>query len=685
MLAALVASSAIGDVCIRRDDEWIVIDYRKDIEPDSALDFSGMGFQDAPAGKYGWLKAAKGHAEFETRPGVPARFWGVNVCTTANYLEPDEIERFTDRLVRLGYNALRIHHHDDLWWRNPFGERDKLDRLVAACVRKGIYLTTDLYVSRKVKYRDLGVDRDGEAPYGMTKVLMQIHEPAFENWKAYAREFMTRVNPYTGRSLANEPAMPFVVLINESSAHSSGSWSLLRNEPLCRSEWKRWLTDIRARHPGAYPGVDSDKMPEKGSWWDPSEENIAKAAFSSAMAERFAARATEWLRNDLGVKALLTTENNGPILYPIMAMRSRAGTYADFHWYIDDPQSGARGSGVRMTLDNENPFLAFRDPFDKRPYQRIWGMPLCVSENNYCGPNEYRSMGGLVRGSLAAVQDWTGVWTFAYGHQKEKILEDNYATPGRFDLGLDPIMQATDRLAMLLFLRGDQTTARTAFANVFDAEAVDPVNVHPLSVVPGWGRKGLVWRARLGVSFGEGLCQGVVPIKAWPHSTVDPESPLDTGVFPDYKAGEFTVENARTVGGFRYAGHEINTKVFCAKVKRSSHAMVAVSSLDGAALGHSCRMLLVHLTDAVGDGIVFADERRKAILKWGSKDIIVRDGEADVEIAVEKSKRYAVYALDTTGRRIDVIPSEVRNGWISFKARTLQRGGACLYYEIVAR
>ena len=113
----LCVGSVVADEVqiVKEGSDWVPLEYIRDIEPGSALDFSAMGIVDAPAGKHGWLVSRNGHAEFEGRPGVPARFYGVNLCMTANYLRPDEIEKVTDRLIRLGYNAIRIHHHDDEW------------------------------------------------------------------------------------------------------------------------------------------------------------------------------------------------------------------------------------------------------------------------------------------------------------------------------------------------------------------------------------------------------------------------------------------------------------------------------------------------------------------------------------------------------------------------------------------
>ncbi|MDD4102508.1 MAG: hypothetical protein PHU80_07745, partial [Kiritimatiellae bacterium] len=94
--------------------DWAEIANEKDIEPGSALDFSGMGFVDGPAGKYGWLKAVGPNFEFEGQPGVAQRFYGVNFCFSACFPSAEQADMLAERLVRLGYNSVRIHHHDSL-------------------------------------------------------------------------------------------------------------------------------------------------------------------------------------------------------------------------------------------------------------------------------------------------------------------------------------------------------------------------------------------------------------------------------------------------------------------------------------------------------------------------------------------------------------------------------------------
>ena len=145
-------------VTIVAGKDWIPLPVELDIVPGSALDFSALGLQDAPAGKHGWLKANEdGTFFFERQPDKPVRFYGVNFCFSAHYITHEQSDRLADRLVRLGYNAVRVHHYEGEL-TEPQRERtrlnpqklDQLDYLVAACIRRGIYVTTDLFVSRPV-------------------------------------------------------------------------------------------------------------------------------------------------------------------------------------------------------------------------------------------------------------------------------------------------------------------------------------------------------------------------------------------------------------------------------------------------------------------------------------------------------------------------------------------------------
>jgi hypothetical protein len=130
--------------------------------------------------------------------------------------------RLAERLYRLGYNALRVHHYErelvqgqaQSTTLNP-EKVDQLDYLLAALIHRGIYLTTDLYVSRPVPWREAGFDRDGQIPMDTFKILVAVHEGAYENWKKFARSFLSHVNPYTQRSYADEPALGWIALINE--------------------------------------------------------------------------------------------------------------------------------------------------------------------------------------------------------------------------------------------------------------------------------------------------------------------------------------------------------------------------------------------------------------------------------------------------------------------------------------
>ena len=253
ILLACISSSAFAQgerYVIRQNQDWLKLDYWKNIKPGSALDFTHMGLQDAPAGKYGWLKVVDGHFEFENLPGVDQRFYGINLCFTANYLSKREVDEFIKRLTMLGYNAIRIHHHDE-GWKDPENQ-EKLDYLLAEAIKAGIYITTDLYVSRHVAWRTVGIDKDGMMPKEAYKGFVPCNELAFKDWCEFTESFLCHVNPYTGRAYKDEPAICLTENLSKSCRERHNAHCKDDRNNACHRNLNRDIGVLSTVHLSAY-------------------------------------------------------------------------------------------------------------------------------------------------------------------------------------------------------------------------------------------------------------------------------------------------------------------------------------------------------------------------------------------------------------------------------------------------
>jgi len=665
-------------VVIKRGADWIPLDYLKNIEAGSALDFSGMGLQDAPAGKYGWLKNVGGHFEFEGRPGKPQRFYGVNLCFSANFPDKDLADEIVTRLVRLGYNTVRIHHYeghegvvkgskDRLSLNEEWTKR--LDYLLYRAIEKGIYITTDLFTTRPVMWRDIGFDRDGSVNKQVYKNLVGVHAPAFENWKTFSRNFLTHVNPYTGRRYADEPGLPLISLINEGNL--SWCWEKIKHEEPMKAAWKKWLAAKRAADPSFAKGV-SDDSTKINNW------NAAFTYFAADVEDDLSRREREFLRS-IGVKALLTSQNCGNHYTPLMAMREKRYDYVDDHFYVDHPHFIARPWVLPSKCPNTNPVLSGGLPLVSKAYTRMPSKPFCITEWNFSGPGMYRGVGGIMTGAMAALQNWDGLWRFAYSH-REEILHDRSGFPGYFDVGSDPLGQASDRASVCLFLRGDMAPLADRLALAVTPDTFMPTNGVPMAIVPKW--RDAAWQVQTGTS--------VAPVPAGVKSfnlgeQLNKENapmplPPNTALAFDKTVGSFKIDTSRTAGGFTPKG-TLAAGPIAFDVGDVS-ATVWASSLDDKPIAQSSRILVTHLTDVQADGNIYADKAKTTLLKWGTYPPVVRNGSADIELTLTDPAAYAVWGLDTTGRRICRMPSSVKNGKLTFKAAVEGPKGARMLYEV---
>ena len=510
-------------VRIEAGADWVPLAGEPWIEPGSALDFSRVLPHHAPAGKFGRVVAVGDHFEFEARPGEPVRFYGVNLCGDANAPSTREAAgRFAANLARMGYNAVRFHHHERALLGGSYREgmddtapdpaaMDRFDALVAACVEHGIYVTTDLFVSRSwfTTWRSLGIDRDGCLPgTDAYKMLCAFWEPAYTNLCEWSRAFLGHVNPYTGRSLADEPALCALALVNEGNL---GNWGggPLRDTPGVQEAWRAWLAAKRAGGAGAESAAFADipdTVPDNLSVDDgATPAGRHAAAFAIFLAERetlLANRLRAFLRDELHCEAPLSSLScwYNPVQYQL----PRTGfDYVDDHFYVDHPSFLGQSWKLPSRCPNVNPMQGSGGGARSVVFRRLMDKPFCITEWNYAGPGRYRGVGGIATGALGALQDWSGLWRFAWSHGKAGVETPEKKTMGYFDVSGDPLSLAAERAALCLFLRRDLEPLAASYPVTLARNALlDPRNGAPKCQANGW--LWAAWHAKLGTRVVDG-------------------------------------------------------------------------------------------------------------------------------------------------------------------------------------
>ncbi len=206
-------------------EDWLPVPPSRSIKPDSALDVSFLVA--APAGARGFVAVKDGRLTFEK--GERARFFGVCLLAPAAFLEPERADQLADRLARSGVNLVRLgdldtalgpdrslldDSRDDTKELDP-GALARLDHLIAALKKRGIYVALELVSKRRFRAED-GVAAPGLLPPGGGPAA--LFDPTIIKLElASARALLGHVNPETELSLREDPALAWVTLTGEVS------------------------------------------------------------------------------------------------------------------------------------------------------------------------------------------------------------------------------------------------------------------------------------------------------------------------------------------------------------------------------------------------------------------------------------------------------------------------------------
>ena len=652
----------------------------------------------------------------------------------------------------MGFNSVRIHHHEAfLVGAKPRGDGaaldvpswnwKKFDALVAACIRHGLYITTDLFVSRTkgMTWRAIGIDRDGTVPDREFKLMCAFYEPAYSNLVEWTRIFMTHKNRFTGRSLAEEPALCGIGLINEGNLGRDGVDGLKKCPGFAKA-WAEWCAARPGGSASAQAGGSGGSVPRPLPT-DVYGSTTTHGELALFLAEREAmlfSRLRALLRDELGCNAPLSNLNAG--YYPGQYLQTmRDFDYIDTHFYYFHPRFLGKNWRFPTVIDADNPFMV-NGGVPSATWRRVLGKPFCITEWNWAAPGRQRSAAGLATGSLAALQNWSGIWRFAWSHTKEGVEAPGSMPIRFFDLHSDPVQRASEYATLALYLRGDMPPLPPDAENAEtwrEDELRDPKRG---AVQFGSPRKGVsAWKCRVGTRL---AADAAVPAanEAAEAENASGGDRVQSNASDNHvsisQSGSMLIATPRTCGGFAESGRinagplsfEIcapampmagssSTSTFSRSFDSSKPdaatpvtASVWASSLDGAPIASSKRLLVAHVTDAANSGAVFDGPEARSWMEQGATPALVRRGRATITLALEPHGSFAapssnvsrsfdsskpvaatsvaatVFRLSPTGHRVAEVPASFDpvSGKLSFTADTgYDHASATFFYEIV--
>ena len=673
--------------------DWHPVRNRKDILPGSIIDFSDL--LDKPAGKYGFLRVSGDHFEFEKRPGVPVRFWGINNVGEPNFMEKKLTDRMLDELAAAGYNLIRLHHFDQKLVKRTNGRSteldpvrlDELDYQLAACRKRGIYTTLDLFSARSLEKGEIPEYPDRAIRASEFKALAFLNENGMRNLETFAAHLLNHINPYTKLAWKEDPSIINIGLINEDTL----------SQTVARSAFVRSVYEKAFREHLKKRGIALSRENRKGEF----------RKFLAEVYLRGWKRLSGFLR-ELGVKVPLTDMN---YIYDIPSTLLRRNfDFVDLHSYWAHPQFLGADWRLPASVNPESAIPNYAGGISTVFGSRIFGKPFAVTEWDYVMPNPFAVEGAFLTGAYAALQDYSQLCRFDYAWTPEKVRsEESHLC--FFDIANDPLRMLSERAGALFFLRRDVSVSESAYPFYLDPDALERPE-YPTYLPRSAGRIGLI--GRTGVVFRTdrlpaGTRAVLTPFPEKPSRTVPllfcrsvgetfaellrtgalsrKEYKAETEIFTssngelqlNRKEKSFRVVTPRSEGFAAPAAIRMEGE-FASVLCRDSFGAILVASRDGRNLPESRRILILHLTALKNTGMKFSTPEMNVLERYGTLPLLMRRNRA--EISLKLRGKWKLFACAFNGERKFEVPLQFREGKAVFMAENLSAHGAIAVYEL---
>lgn len=581
-----------------------------------------------------------------------ARFWGTNLTAYALFAtSQDNVQRQARRLSELGFNLVRIHHHDSDWVDpNIFGGRnnrttqtldpsmlERLDWWIKCLKDEGIYVWLDLHVGRRVKAAD-GIEGFEEIRQGRPTASLlgysYINKSIQEAMKRFDESYLNHQNRFTRLRYKDDPAIAALLVTNENDlTHHFGN-ALLPDKGVPKH------TAIYLREAESFAAKYG--LPKDGVWraWEDGPSKL----FLNDLEHRFDIDMIGHLRT-LGVKSpIVTTSTWGS--NPLSSLPAlTAGNIIDVHSY------GGVGELEKNPFSDANlvHWIAAA---------QVSGKPLTVTEwgiDSHGSLADDRQDIPLYIASSASMQGWNAVMFYAYSQEP---FAAGRSTPSIYQAYNDPALMASLPAAALLYRRGHVKEASTSY--VFEPSK-QMLFDRPISAANSVALRTAAERGKLTIAMPR------VPELPWLEESVVPsgakiifdprQSQIAAGVSRivsdsgeltrDWDLGTFTIDTPRTQAAMGRIGGRNITLAAVEIAVTTGNSVVAIQSLDGNPIGQSRKIMIslgARSAPAADDALPFYSEP------------------VEGRILVSAPARLNLRAWDAGARQLRRVAASYRNG-----------------------
>lgn len=658
-----------GETYNAKEPGWFAFEPTiDDFSPDA---FSLRSLNEKIAGETGFIKTLKANdaTDFALGNGSPVRFFGVNVGPDIVRLAPMQVDYLAASLAKRGVNCVRIHA--PLFDPAVGSDIDstffaQYHYFIAALKKQGIYTNLSIYFPLWSKNR----------PFAQ----IFFDDTMQKNYRDGWRKLLT--TPHNGITLANEPAVAMLELVNEDSLFF---WTFTESN-IPAEKWaaleKKFAAHLANKYGStakAYAAIGGkhkrDGVDRAGLYeaWHMTADGFAKAPKKQRMQEQIAflaetqrsfyADTRKFLRDDVKTKSLVVASNwitaDPAALDPVERYTYAATDIIDRHGYFGGKHDGPAASYSVSKNDTYADRSGLLNPF-ALPIQFVQSPqhPMIISELGWPKPNRFIGESVALSAAAGAIQGADGLFFFAinspaWSESNPKFAVSTPAVLGQFWANA------------LLYRRGDIATPAPVVrhslteSQLFSLDNAGPLSAQALDALREADARGQKSSGKGDTRF-DPLAFYVGPVQQQVGSTppinTDFASSIDrtkklirsqNGQLTwHYGEGRLLIDAPRHVAAIgainktasRFGPITINT--------RNDFAAIHIVSLDNQPLATSRRMLLQAFTEEKTFGWSTSADETKTITDLGGPPQMIKNIEAQITIPARRAT-----VLDANGTK----------------------------------